>query len=178
MQEKNYKKFYFLDSKIHKPSQMLAKIENEKFAGVIFRKSQNFDENFTKNVLKICKSKKIIVFSFNKQIKHDVFYYGSNFEKKLSNQKCAFVLHNTKDLQIIAKIKPHYVLISPVFATKTHEEMKPLGVLMTFKMAKIITTILPNCKIILLGGMTNKRFFKIKKMDCKNLFYGFAGVRF
>ena len=178
MQEKNYKKFYFLDEKVHKPSEILAKIQKENLAGVIFRKTSNFQNEEVHSIITLCKAKKIAIFSYSKQFKHDVFYYGSTFERKLSKKQCSFVFHTIHDLQIISRIKPEYVFISPVFATKTHPEIKPLGVARAFKIGGIIKKLLPECRIILLGGMTDKRFFAIKKMDSQNLLYGFAGVRF
>lgn len=193
MQEKNYKKFYFLDSKNHKPNEILAKIQKEHFIGVVFRKNQNFETNFTKTVLKICRQKKIMVFShYSNYLPCDVLHLGgeprilkTTTEAKrrrrvvgMDRGVCSFVWHKSDDFKTIARIKPNYVFISPVFATQTHPEIKPLGILKTIKVARIIKKIMPNCKIILLGGMTDKRFCSIKKMDCNNLFYGFAGVRF
>jgi thiamine monophosphate synthase len=82
------------------------------------------------------------------------------------------------DVGVIKRICPKYVFISPIFWTKTHPNAKPFGVLRAMKVAKMVKTVMPNCRIIFLGGMTQKRFFSIKKLDFDDIIYGFAGIRF
>ena len=143
MQEKNYKKFYFLDSKTHKLNEILAKIEIENFTGVIFRKNHNFDDNFIQKILKTCKEKKMLVFShYSNNIScHVVHAGGESHAPKTAGRVCSFVWHKNNDFKAIQRIKPQYVFISPVFQTKTHPKTKPLGILMAFQVAKNVKKI-------------------------------------
>jgi thiamine-phosphate pyrophosphorylase len=63
-------------------------------------------------------------------------------------------------------------MISPVFATKTHPDAKPLGAMKLFKMINLI-----NGNFIALGGLNEKRYKLLKKLDFKNKLKGFAGIR-
>ncbi len=66
-----------------------------------------------------------------------------------------------------------YFFISPIFPTKTHENAKTLGILRLFRMINGFQKL----KFIVLGGMDEKKFKAVKRLDFKRQIKGFAGIR-
>jgi len=127
------------------------------------------------NILKYNKRIKIISHfenNFRKNILHLASFKGNcNFSQK------SISFHKMSDLQILRRICPQIIFLSPIFPTKSHPDIKHLGKIRAFKMAKEIKRQAPKSQIFLLGGMNEVRFVKIKAMDFDNLFAGYAFIR-
>lgn len=82
--------------------------------------------------------------------------------------------HNLKEIFAVRKLfSPDLIFISPVFQTKTHENDKILGVLRLFALINRI-----NFKnFIVLGGVNEQNYKKIKRLDFTGKIKGFASIR-
>lgn len=174
--KKRLQKFLFVDFTVHNIEQILIKIQQNNYYGIILRKYRQVDHNDAVKVLKICKQKNIILFShFENKIRGNIIHCGSSWY--VSNHSyLSMSFHNIADLHRLKVINPQYVFISPVFQTRTHPNTKPLGIIQAFKMVSIIISIVPKSKIILLGGIDKRKFKTIKCLN-NGLIYGCGFIR-
>jgi hypothetical protein len=100
---------------------------------------------------------------------HFSFFYDKLISKVPKDCIKTTSVHN---LQQILKAKGDFLLISPIFFTKSHSKTQPLGIL------KLFNTInkTQNKNFILLGGMNEDKFNKMKRLDFKDKIRGFAGI--
>jgi thiamine monophosphate synthase len=104
---------------------------------------------------------------------HISLFYDKILSNIPKNQVETVSCHNKIEiLKAKRLLKPRYIMISPIFITKTHKDAKPLGVLKLFRMINDV-----NARFITLGGVDEKRFQRLKKLDFKNKLKGFAGIR-
>ena len=82
--------------------------------------------------------------------------------------------HNFKEVLAVRRLfNPDFIFISPVFKTKTHKNGKILGVLKLFSVINRA-----NFKnFIVLGGVNEQNYKKIKKLDYNGRIKGFASIR-
>ena len=94
------------------------------------------------------------------------YHYSFFYDKHLKTKKYPFSIscHNQAQFLKAQKIGFKKAFISPVFKTKSHPNKKPLGVI---KLFRILSFANKKTKVILLGGMSERKFFSIKKLDFK-----------
>lgn len=74
-------------------------------------------------------------------------------------------VHSLQEAETVAREGAALVLISPVFATRSHQECRPLGIELATQLAK--AALVP---AIALGGMNERRFAQLEG------FHGWAGI--
>ena len=172
------KKIYFVDFSVHSMQEVL---ENIKYLNtqdaVVIRKYHNTYKDCVLKIITKCRARRINVFSHLQNSNPcDILHLASSFKHSVFKLK-SISFHSIYDLKRLKILQPHFVFISPIFRTKTHTEIKPIGKIQAFVLAKMIKNLSPNTQIFLLGGMTPKLFYQIKKLDYTNLFKGYAGIR-
>jgi hypothetical protein len=172
-----FPKAYFIDFTTQKTQDIAYNIQKMHHRDCIVIR-QNTNKNAIDKVTKLAKHKHITVFSYfqNGGIKHNI-HLASSRKKSVSHGEISISFHTTYDFNRLQIFKPSIAFLSPVFKTQTHPNAKPLGKIQTFKIALQIRQISPQTRVFLLGGMTQKRFASLKKLDFTNVFTGYAGIR-
>jgi thiamine-phosphate pyrophosphorylase len=83
------------------------------------------------------------------------------------DRRSAARVHNARELRGARKARAPLILLSPMFATRSHPEWKPLPRMRAAALAR-----LAGRRVIALGGMTRPRFRAIQKLG----FIGWAGI--
>ncbi len=120
----------------------------------------------------LCCNYKPFLRTFTKGVHISLFYDAILSKVPKTNLRTTSAHNIPQILRAKRLFKPKYIMISPVFATKTHPDAKPLGAMKLFKMINLI-----NGNFIALGGLNEKRYKLLKKLDFKNKLKGFAGIR-
>jgi len=81
--------------------------------------------------------------------------------------RSAVRVHNARELRLALTARVPLILLSPIFATRSHAEWKPLPRMRAAALAR-----LAGRRAIALGGMTRRRFRAIQKLG----FTGWAGI--
>jgi thiamine-phosphate pyrophosphorylase len=81
--------------------------------------------------------------------------------------RCAARVHNVRELRRALAARVPLILLSPIFATRSHPEWKPLPRMRAAALAR-----LAGRRAIALGGMNRRRFKVIEKLG----FIGWAGI--
>jgi thiamine-phosphate pyrophosphorylase len=76
-------------------------------------------------------------------------------------------VHNARELRLALTARVPLILLSPIFATRSHAEWKPLPRMRAATLAR-----LAGRRAMALGGMTHRRFMAIQKLG----FVGWAGI--
>ena len=174
----NFKKIYFVDFAVHSIEEVLENIKYLKAQdAIMIRKSHDAYKEYISKIITKCRAKKIKIFShFQNNNPHDILHFASSFKNSVFKLK-SISFHSIYDLKRLKILQPHFVFISPIFQTQTHTRAKPIGKIQAYVLAKMIKNFSPKTQIFLLGGMSPKLFYKIKKLDYNNLFQGYAGIR-
>lgn len=173
-----FPKAYFIDFSTQSFSEIIENISRLKLKDIVVIRhySKNNQQNIC-NILQLAKKKNLHVFShFKNNYKQNV-HFASSKRKGICSKDITISFHKFNDLKHLQIFRPKIVFLSPVFKTQSHPNQKPLGNIRAFKIAKEIKRISPYAKIFLLGGMTLKRFIKIKQLDFQQTITGFAGIR-
>lgn len=168
--------FFIIDKNLISKQKIEESLRKSKFSEILLR---NREEGKFQNELKLKKYYSTFNLNNPSKIKLKGIHVSLFYNKLLSeipflkDVKITVSAHNLKDIIICQKyLKPQYVFISPVFATKTHPNTKSLSVVQLFNYINSTK----NRNFILLGGMNEERYKKIKRFDFKNKIRGFAGV--
>jgi len=81
--------------------------------------------------------------------------------------RCAARVHNIKELRRAMTARVPLILLSPIFATRSHAEWKPLPRMRAAALARLAKR-----RAFALGGMNRQRFRAIQKLG----FVGWAGI--
>ena len=76
-------------------------------------------------------------------------------------------VHNLRELTRARLRGARLILISPIYATRSHPDWQPLGRMRVATLAR-----LAGCEAIALGGMDERRFGRVRKLG----FIGWAGI--
>ena len=172
----HYEKIYFLDLTIHTPQEVKANISklNKHRDSLMIRHFKRENLQIVKEILS--KNRLNTISHFENSIKCNITHLASAKNKRIA-AKNSISFHENYDFLRLQKLRPEMVFLSPVFETKTHPNAKPLGKIAAFKMGFAIKKQMPKCKIYLLGGVNEKRFSQIKKLDFPNIFSGYGFIR-
>lgn len=105
---------------------------------------------------------------------HVSFFYN---KIRCKNPKAPIITtscHNIPEVIKAIKLKSRFILLSPVFYTRSHPNTKPLGLQ---KVLNVINKVNYN-NFILLGGMNDDKFRKVQLLDFNKKIKGFAGISF
>lgn len=174
----HYEKIYFLDLTTHTPQEVQANISklNKHRDSLMIRHFKPEHLPVVKEILS--KNRLNTISHFKNNIKCNVIHLASsrqNIRFAIARKSLSF--HKSYDFLRLQKFHPDFIFLSPVFETKTHPKAKPLGKIATFKMGFEIKKQMPKCKIYLLGGVNEKGFSQIKKLDFTNIFSGYGFIR-
>lgn len=142
-----------------------------KGSGVILRhyEDPNRYEIF-KNLSRICRRRGLILINAGTDnfLNCHGRYYGKPPKNWLLNNRKAMAIisvHNARELAQARRHKADQLLISPLFATRSHKGERPLGVLAFRRLAEM-----SNIPVIAMGGMNSKRNAMIRYA------YGYAAI--
>jgi hypothetical protein len=172
----HYEKIYFLDLITHTPQEVQANILklNKHRDHLMIRHFKPEHLPVVKEILS--KNSLNTISHFKNNIKCNVIHLASAKNKRIA-AKNSISFHRSYDFLRLQKFHPDFIFLSPVFETKTHPKAKPLGKIAAFKMGFEIKKQMPKCKIYLLGGVNEKGFSQIKKLDFTNIFSGYGFIR-
>ena len=109
---------------------------------------------------------------------HNSLFYDKIRSKRLfsnvKNVKKTASAHNLREvLQVLREIRANFIIISPIFKTESHPNGKNLGILKLFRLINQV----PFANFIIMGGVSEKKALKVKKLDFKSKIKGFASIR-
>ena len=173
----HYKKIYFVDLNTQNLQKIQANISklNQRRDSIMIRHFKPESLPIVNEILRQNKGIQVIS-HFKNNIKCNIIHTASSAIKR-GFAKYSLSFHGMQDIARLKKFQYEMVFLSPVFETQTHQSVKPLGLLHTFKMGFIIKKQAPNCKIYLLGGINERRFLHIKKLDFTDIFSGYGFIR-
>jgi len=174
----HYEKIYFLDLTTHTPQEVQANILklNKHRDHLMIRHFKLEHLPVVKEILS--KNRLNTISHFKNKIQCNITHLASsrqNIRCAISRKSLSF--HKSYDFLRLQIFHPDFIFLSPVFETKSHPNAKPLGKIAAFKMGFEIKKQMPKCKIYLLGGMNEKQFSQIKKLDFTNIFSGYGFIR-
>ena len=172
----HYEKVYFIDLNTQSTQEIQTKIAklHKHRDSIMIRHFQRENSPIVNEILR--QNRGINVIShFKNSIKRNITHIASSKIRGFARNSISF--HGIRDLARIKKFHPEMVFISPIFNTMTHPNAKPLGLIHTFQMGFCIKKQMPKCKIYLLGGMNEKKFSRIKKLDFTDIFSGYGFIR-
>jgi|GEM_PF-4720153 len=173
----HYEKVYFLDLNTQTTQEIQTNISklNKHRDSLMIRHFKPENLAIVKEILLQNKGMNIIS-HFQNNIKCNITHLASVKNKRIF-AKNSISFHRSSDFIRLQKFHPEMVFLSPVFQTQTHTNAKPLGKINAFKMGFKIKKQMPKCKIYLLGGVNEKKFSQIKKLDFTNIFSGYGFIR-
>ena len=86
----------------------------------------------------------------------------------------SFALHNTKNLFYLRKLSPDIVFLSPIFATSSHKNQRPLGLFNYLKISKIFNKKNTKNNFFPLGGIDLQNLRRLNKINIS----GFGAIDF
>jgi thiamine monophosphate synthase len=164
--------FFILDKNITRKQKIKKNIKAE----IILRNREQKRVIFTKIA-----SRPILCLNFIPFIKtHSKGVHISLFYDKLVSKIPKYGLrtascHNLKEILTAKnKLKADFIMISPVFTTKSHQDANTLGII---RLLRLLNNTIKYQNFIALGGMNMKRLKSIKRLDFNNKVKGFGGIR-
>jgi thiamine-phosphate pyrophosphorylase len=138
--------------------------------------SHFYEDSYIIFLQKICKKNKILFFVQNKDYAYKYKADGISFKDRdkfvrvvkgrenfIISQSC----HDLASARIAANNDRDFILLSPLFKTSTHKNIKPLGIV---KFNRIIKKL--NIAVIALGGIRSANISNLKLLNI----YGFAAI--
>jgi thiamine monophosphate synthase len=175
--------FFILDTNALSKQKIEKTLKGRKIKEIIVRNRGGAKESGVENTF-ILKQKPFIQADLRNKLRiqtkgvHNSLFYDKMRSKRLfsnvQNVKKTASAHNLREvLQVLRELRANFIIISPIFKTESHLNGKNLGILKLFRLINQV----PFANFIIMGGVSEKKALKVKKLDFKSKIKGFASIR-